>query len=452
MDLRPERSPALLAFHHDQGGQIAFVIIPALIGFFILAALAFDAGVWYFDHRTAQNQVDAASLAAIQELPLDNTISAEAAVIAWLKRNGVDENVADAIDVVHRDDSVLTPECIEPQLDPGQARVVFGRSSAVDVGEYDMVRVCLRRDSPVLLSSLAGITEAVVSAGGTAAVELIPVPYALMAMDPTGCGTLNVHGTGTTVELLDDGKSYTASAGPCGGNNRPLRVDGSGAEFSAAGHDVCSPPPGGNGKLNGPVSQLCGLPDPWADVDPPTSAASCQNPNISSGTLGPGTYCDLMINRNLVLTGGEYIFWGDVRMTGGGGGFQVTTAGETIIYMTCGRNPCNGSTAGRFRINVSGNPALSMQGHSAYENIALYVDRTANDNDCISIQGQGDVFINGNIYAFSCMVSMSGGGNADFDLNGTIVGNELDFGGGAQYNVTWNAEFAPKLPNYALVE
>ena len=38
----------------DEGGQMAF-----MMGF----ALALDAGVWYFDHRTAQNQADAAVLA-----------------------------------------------------------------------------------------------------------------------------------------------------------------------------------------------------------------------------------------------------------------------------------------------------------------------------------------------------------------------------------------------------
>ena len=51
-----------------------------------------DAGVWVLDHRLAQNQVDAAALAAIGYLPAepgsDGYIKAQNAVNTWLVKNG----------------------------------------------------------------------------------------------------------------------------------------------------------------------------------------------------------------------------------------------------------------------------------------------------------------------------------------------------------------------------
>ena len=42
------------------------MVLPVI---FLLFALAFDAGLWFLDHRMAQNQADAAVLAAVQHLP-----------------------------------------------------------------------------------------------------------------------------------------------------------------------------------------------------------------------------------------------------------------------------------------------------------------------------------------------------------------------------------------------
>jgi hypothetical protein len=103
-------------------------------------------------------------------------------------------------------------------------------------------------------------------------------------------------------------------------------------------------------------------------------------------------------------------------------------------------------------VNVEGDPALSLQGHEDYENIAIFVDRTADTGNCISVAGQGNLFVDGNIYAISCDIGMSGGSDAVFDLNGTIVANTIDFGGGAEYNVHWSEEFAPKIGLPAIIE
>ncbi len=71
----------------DERGQMAFLMVLSLPVLFIFMALAVDVGVWFFDHRTAQNQADAAALAAAQFLPAADTTEATAAVNRWLGKN-----------------------------------------------------------------------------------------------------------------------------------------------------------------------------------------------------------------------------------------------------------------------------------------------------------------------------------------------------------------------------
>ena len=49
----------------EEDGQIAVVMVMVLPVVFLFFALALDAGLWFFDHRLAQNQADSAALAAV---------------------------------------------------------------------------------------------------------------------------------------------------------------------------------------------------------------------------------------------------------------------------------------------------------------------------------------------------------------------------------------------------
>ncbi len=71
-------------FYRQENGQMAFLLVMILPVIFLLLALPLDAGLWFLDHRMAQNQADAAALAAVQHLPADDTTLATAAAIpAW---------------------------------------------------------------------------------------------------------------------------------------------------------------------------------------------------------------------------------------------------------------------------------------------------------------------------------------------------------------------------------
>ena len=162
--------------HRDERGQMAILFILTLLVVFIFFALAFDAGLWYFDHRTAQNQSEAAALAAVQELPDTDTTDATDAVNQWLTKNGAAGD---------RDD------CAEPSLDgcscvPDGDGLFYCDCNGDD--KYDTTRVCVGRDSPGIFAALSDIPWVHVSAAATARVGPVTMsrvmPWGIVPPDP----------------------------------------------------------------------------------------------------------------------------------------------------------------------------------------------------------------------------------------------------------------------------
>ena len=155
-------TPLVATLHRDEGGQTAIAALLTTLVVFILFALGLDAGLWFLDHRTAQNQADAATLAAVQHLPNADTSQATTAANAWLTRNG---------------------------SGPGQ-RTCLDYSDRTGDGRFDTVRVCVRRQSPGIFAALSGIPFVFVSAAATATVGPVTisnvVPWGIVPPDP-GC-------------------------------------------------------------------------------------------------------------------------------------------------------------------------------------------------------------------------------------------------------------------------
>ena len=164
------RSPVLRLIanlHRDRRGQMAILFVLTLLVVFILFALAFDAGLWYFDHRTAQNQSEAAALAAVQELPDTDIGPATDAVNQWLTKNGAAGDLANC----------------PPPLE--------GKPNYSDRngdGLFDTVRVCVGRDSPGIFAALSGIDAVHISAAATATVGPVTIanvmPWGIVPPDP----------------------------------------------------------------------------------------------------------------------------------------------------------------------------------------------------------------------------------------------------------------------------
>jgi len=170
-------SQKLTPLRRDERGQIAILMLLVLPVIFLLFALALDAGVWFLDHRIAQNQVDAAVLAAIRYLPAepgsDGYINTQNAVNTWLVKNGSgpEELCEDAADPY-------------PQFSDTIPTAGDGR--------YDFLRVCVQRQSSGIFSGLAGINFITVSAVASARIGPVGganvMPWALVPSETT-CST-----------------------------------------------------------------------------------------------------------------------------------------------------------------------------------------------------------------------------------------------------------------------
>jgi hypothetical protein len=460
------------SLHGQESGQVTTFFVSLLLLFFMFMALSLDVGVWLLDRRITQNQADTAVTAGVLELPAADTALATDAAFDWLEKNGAPR------------ESVCTPDNTPDEYNDFDNGVAYIRD---DTNMAYTIRVCLSHQSLLLLSNLLEITGVQIRAVAAAGLQIEPVPYALMAMRPGGCNNLFFSGSRTTVNLQGSGNSYTESDDDCAFHvdGRNARVVTEGEHHVRGGADGCGPP--GNldecvhdpdGNLN-VVEGYPNIDDPWGcppqspggacvDVPPMASGASCPDGSrsfTSSGTLAAGTYCSLVIAGNgteVRLTGGVYVFKNGVSLDGGTGTRLYSDGQEVLIYMTCNPSPCSGGAI-PAPFNIRGDdgslPKLELKGHSDYSNIALWVDRAAGSAfDCssaagaISITGQGDVEIDGNIYATSTTVDLGGQGDAEFDINGSIVGDRICFRGQATYNVEWDTSASAKFGPPELVE
>jgi len=130
----------------EENGQMAIAVVLALPVVFVFFGLAMDAGLWFLDHRLAQNQTDAAVLAAVQELPAEDTDAVAAVVDTWLTKNGSGPE-----DLGCRDGSP-SPQFFD--------RYPVGAPD----GRYDEIHVCVRRQSPGIFAGFFGVSSVWVSA------------------------------------------------------------------------------------------------------------------------------------------------------------------------------------------------------------------------------------------------------------------------------------------------
>lgn len=138
----------------QESGQTAILLVMILPVVCLLFVLPLDAGIWYLDHRIAQNQADAAVLAAAQHLPAVDTTPATVAANTWLEKNG--SGPADLA-------------CLEySDLHPPD-------------GRFDTLKVCVRRQSPGVFSQLAGLEFIYIGASASATAVGKPGVYSIFS-------------------------------------------------------------------------------------------------------------------------------------------------------------------------------------------------------------------------------------------------------------------------------
>jgi hypothetical protein len=421
--------------HRDEDGQMAITMLLTLLAIVAVMALSLDVGAWYFDHRLAQNQADASALAGL--LALADGEDPVAAVDDFLLKNGADETVSGG-------------SC--PTNDTSNHAIVDG----------DSVTVCVRRESRSFFASMAGIDFVKVSAMAKAQLIAIPVPYALMALNKTACsslvvaggGVVDVHGT------TESAGTYTRSTCSTGlaleGSGPVLTADGENDTYSGSANtrclSNCDPTPTKEGYIE----------DPFAHVEPPSVPSSCQLArSFSSGvgnTLTPGCYLGLSVSgtgTRLTLAPGVYIMKGPVSFAGGSGTTVTSNGAEVLFYMTCptGTGCLSSKTVAASRFTVEGQVTVALKGHSAYENITIFVDRNTlnSTTSAVRLAGQGSQNYEGAVYAPNSYVEVEGNGTG-LSLNVAIVSDRMRFAGNGGVTITYDIDLIPPDYQFALVE
>jgi hypothetical protein len=332
-------------------------------------------------------------------------------------------------------------------------------------GKFDTVRVCVGRDSPGIFAALSGIKAVHVSAFATAKVIEEPSTYALMAMnDDDECNppppppSFLVQGN-VVVNVTAGGGTYTRSDCP----DDALQVGGSARLITTGVNDVVGGAQTvGGGVIQPPATPQDYLDDPYGDLDQPIVSGPCFDGEYkyTTGTaeLWPGRYCDtLEVNGAVVtLNPGVYVIEDGLKVTGGtftsdaNGDGDLDPGEEVLLYNTCPTSPCKGSQPGD--IEISGNAITSVKGHPDYENIVIWVDRTAGDGSQVKLVGGAAEGLTGRIYAITAKVDISGAQGIELTLNMSIVADTIELHGDATLNIPFDPLLAPPIRRIALIE
>jgi hypothetical protein len=381
-----------------------FVALFALFG-----VMAIDFGRAYGLKRELQAAADLAAMAAVNELPDQG--AADTAARTWLDRNGIDPL-----------DASIAPTIQFPQANEMQLQLAGG------VDSY--------------FGSLFGISAISVKASAAAALTPVALPYAIMSLNPSGCRSLNVRGSGT-VSVTQGGATYTHST--CAPD--ALRVEGQ-ASLSASKHDVI-----GGGMAAGqadllPVANEGALPvlDPFDDLVQPVPAGPCYAGSYSlangAHALSPGRYCQqLQVSATAMVTLSPGIYFFEAGLNVDGQGSFTSGTDEVLLVSTCPASPCNGAVPSEMRF--AGQVDTTMTGHSAYRNIVVWIDRTAGPGAQLTLAGQAAQGLTGVIYAPVSKVDVSGGAGLTLTLNMSIVAHDVEFHGQADLDLPYDTSTAP---------
>ncbi|HEU0073612.1 MAG TPA: pilus assembly protein TadG-related protein [Dehalococcoidia bacterium] len=396
----------------SESGQILAFAVGILIVLFGFVALAVDVGIWYYDHRFAQNEADAAALAAVGVLAnnasqLDDPDVPQKIVDAALQYIAANDNEDPPVTFGESfcNASNSPPEYSDPDLPAGYSFPQgVGFADMNGDGDVDTVRVCIRRPSQVFFSSIFGLTSVTTGAVAAAHAGDLINPWA---------------------DLPD----------PC------------------TETDICS------------SDEDC---DPDFDFDNPEPGTYCSVTFDEDLVLPPGTYVfqgDVSFdNADIDFGAGFFLFMGDVSSDDADLDFvdsdiafmgDVSLEGgqlfsnNVFVFLTCNPTPCNGASAGTFsaslnaevrllgpepvfwvdRSSVSSASCLAPEDANFVmtDNAALLVDSSIYARSgTVYLDGTGAKNISGSIVARSVAL---GAGNGDVTVTQDIVANEFCDGG-----------------------
>ena len=453
-------------------GQILVIFAGGLILILLIAALVFDVGQNLLDRRTEQNVADAAALAGARFLPAGYTYHGGcAAASAGMPA------VTTACDVAVKSGYIdgAADKTVRVDIPPV--------APSVHAGLPGHVEVTIGYTRPSFFQGVVGVFVQRTGAMGVATNGTdIPLPYSLLALDPSGCGTNKINGAPGTA-VTTNGTVHVDSSCP----TSALLLSGNGVltspecdvvgtiQTSGGATNRCAsapsgvlvfgdplrnlPPPAKPG-LPAAVQALDGGPIPDGCPGGATAAteAAPQLCTFSKSTMGgkhyrifPGLYPGGLETTRSTVYMDPGIYWI------GGGGVNIKSTGSDHGALVSkdpgdntGTNPTGGvllydsklptSAYGPIHLNGGDGSTLALKPIQSgpYQNMVIFVDRTAATGlGDVDLNGDGStLIISGTIYAATGNVKLNGSSSSaigtqlicfNFQLNGSGAAFTLDY-------------------------
>jgi Flp pilus assembly protein TadG len=354
----------------DQRGNLAVMFALASAVLFGFGALALDASHLYVVKRQLQGAADAASLAAVLELPDEDAALDEALEYAAknlpTERYGVVLASGDVL-LGQWDASTRT---FHPGVSPADAVKVTTRRAHANGNPATtyLARVLGYHEVDVVAQSIAGPGRA---------------PVCLLALEPSAAGVDVGNGTitanGCTVHVNSD---------------HPAEALTGQSNGSVTAESICVNGDHGNKPSYSPTPAECGsTPDPLADLEPP-SYAGCDETNYkltsSDATIDPGVYCGgieaegsvtLTMNAGIyVIKNGPFKVAGGASLVGNGVSIYLKGPGASV------------DVAGAASITLSAPTMGPMAG------VLFFADRDLPAGTEHAFKGGGNIHYEGTMY------------------------------------------------------
>ena len=359
------------ALRDREQGQTLALIVLSLAVLMGIVALAVDVGSIVVTKQREQSAADAAVLAAIGVIYDGGSTSA---AVAEAHTYASDNGYATGVTV---------------NIPPTQGDYV---------GDTNAVEVVIEGEVSPIFGGALGLGPWHLSARAVGSVVGKPYGYGVITLHPTNCQSLTV-GSGSSIDVTGGG-IYVNST--CTSGHMAMQA-GSSAILTADEVKVA-----GDVELSGsavitpsPDTRSLPIPDPWADLVPPSpnlalmsdqTPADCRVKGAT--TFQPGLYncapLQIEADGDVTFLDGDYVFRGGIefkpkgKVTFGrgvyyimGGGFRM--ASNAIAVNTDGMliyNSCDGSCGGDDWFQMASGSSLDAEPYGgAYGNLLVWQDK-----------------------------------------------------------------------------
>jgi Flp pilus assembly protein TadG len=354
----------------DRRGVTAVITglaLTTLIGF---CGLAVDVVMWEVNQRNLQGAADQAALAAATAFQnagetgaLGDSTTAQNAAYATAIRSGY----------------------------PAASITVAAYNNATTCTGDGCLQVTITQQQPQYFTGVffSGITTSA-SAVGSIAVAGAGGGACVMALDPSGSGVITASGTPTLslhgCNLQNNSPNTNATI-----VNGGAVIEGCSATNACGSKAFLAQPDVPSGSIDVPVvTNAAPAPDPYANVTPPTVAASCQPLPSPPTNVASGTYCggNNFQNLNITFASGAVIV-----VTGGldlhSGSTTLTGTGVTLYVVSDGTN------AQKSTINATTTVNITAPSSGTYAGLALWFSGSSP----VKYDGSNSSSFKGAIYA-----------------------------------------------------